>query len=132
MFKNLDVETLAQTVGCAAVQKIGIVGAERRGFPHVSLGQRIEAKIASQACKLYVIWNMQLPNCLSWVNPDQGIFPPPSTHTSDRTNLYWLSVRSTVERGPCAQSIEPGTCGVRIHYAIHSSVASSYFANTIK
>ena len=40
--------------------------------------------------------------------------------------IWWLSVRSSVESILYPLSLEPGTCGVRIHYAICWPTAASF------
>ena len=56
--------------------------------------------------------------------------PSPTFHTHQQTLNFmmlkwWLSVRSSVESVPYPPGLEPGTCDVRIHYAIHSPTAAS-------
>ena len=65
-------------------------------------------------------WNTQLPILMSWVRPDQEILTRPSTHTSECD-----AVMVVVESLSYPPGHEPGTCDVRIHYAIRSPTAAS-------
>ena len=51
-------------------------------------------------------------------------------HTHQRTLnfmmlIWWLSVRSSVDSVPYPLGLEPGTCGLRIHYGIRWPTAAS-------
>ena len=53
--------------------------------------------------------------------------PSPTFHTHHQSLtlnfmmlIWWLSVRGSVESAPYPPSLGPGTCGLRIHYAIRS------------
>ena len=77
-------------------------------------------------------WNTQLPILMSWVRPAREILPRSSTrahahtHTSEHpTDAGMVVVRSSVESVPYPPGLEPGTCGVRIYYAIRSPTAAS-------
>ena len=71
-------------------------------------------------------WNRQLPILMSSVRPDRGIFRRPSTLKSERANAqFYGAVRNSVESVPYPPGLEPGTCGVRIHYTNHSHTAAS-------
>ena len=67
----------------------------------------------------------KIRSCDSGIRSDREIFPRPSTHTPAGTQLYdafMVVVRSSVESVPYQPCLEPGTCGVRIIYAIHSPI----------
>ena len=56
--------------------------------------------------------------------------PSPTFHTHQQTlnfiiSIWWLSVRISVESVTYPLSLETGTCGVRIHYAIPSPTGAS-------
>ena len=77
-------------------------------------------------------WKPQLPILMSWVWPDREILPRPSTHEANVQLLllsWWQSVWSSVESVPYPPGLEPGTCGVRIHYAIRSATAASVWTD---
>ena len=73
-------------------------------------------------------WNAQLPIFIVLDKTRSG-HPSPTFHTRQQTHnfmmlLWWLSVKSLVESVPYTHWVLwPGTCGVRIHYAIRSPTA---------
>ena len=75
-----------------------------------------------------LMWNITLEytathfNVLGQIRPGN---PSPTfrTHQQRSTNAG-MSVRSLVESVPYLSSLEPGTCGVWIHYAIRSPTVS--------
>ena len=86
-------------------------------------------------CRCAIHWcgtshlNTQLPLLLSWVWPDREILPWPSTHTSECSTLWYWYGGSQSEawwKVSYQPGLEPGTCGVRIHYTIRSPTAASY------
>ena len=76
-------------------------------------------------------WNTQLLILMFWVRPDREILPWLSTHTSESSTLCChggsqSEVQQKVQHQP---GLEPGTCGVQIHYTIHSPTATSSYTN---
>ena len=74
-------------------------------------------------------WNTQLSNFYV-LGQTRSENPSPTFHIHQRTLNFmilswWWSVRSSVESVLYPPSLKPVTCGVRIHYAIHSPTAAS-------
>ena len=72
-------------------------------------------------------WNTQLPISMSWMRPDLKSFPdlphkPPNAQLYDAVIVVASQklVPYTYQPG-----LEPGTCGVRIHYTTRSPTAAS-------
>ena len=80
-----------------------------------------------------LMWNVTLE--YTTTHPDvlgqtQSGNPSPTFQTHQQTCtfmmlLLWQSVRSLLESVPYPPSLEQGTCGMRIHYAIRSCCFSS-------
>ena len=58
---------------------------------------------------------------MSWVRPDWEILLQPSTHTPANVQFYdAFMVVVSLKLGRSVLYLEPGTCGVQIHYTIRS------------
>ena len=85
-----------------------------------------------------LMWNVTLECTTTHFNVSgqtRSLNPSPTFHTQRGTLnfmmlLLWLSVGSSVESVTYPPGYEPGTFGVRIHYAISSPTAASYGKHT--
>ena len=82
-----------------------------------------------------LMWNITLEYTTTHFNvlgQTRSWNPSSTFHTHQRTLnfmmlIWWLSVRSSGESVPYPPGLEPRTCGVWIHYAIHSQLLLKLF-----
>ena len=81
-----------------------------------------------------LMWNVTLEDTTTLFNVLGQTWsgnPSPTIQTHQWTLnfmmlMWWYWGRSSVESVPYPTGLEPGTCGVWIHYAIHSPTAASF------